>query len=110
VNEKDRWRLEHMRDAIEKIDAIAAQRNGPAASMALDAVLYNITVIGEAVSALSAACRELEPGIPWGTIKGMRNLLAHQYFSVDEALVWTTVDEHVPALKAAVVRLLSREE
>lgn len=78
--------------------------------MALDAVLYNITVIGEAVGALSLACRELEPEIPLTTIKGMRNLVAHQYFSVDEALVWTTVDDHIPALKAAVDRLLSREE
>lgn len=95
-----------MRDAIQRIEGVSAQRGGPNGAMALDAVLYNITVSCEAVGALSEECRGMEPSIPWATIKGMRNRLAHQYFDVDEALVWETVDTHVPVLKAAVDRPL----
>jgi len=36
--------------------------------------------------------------IPWTSIKGMRNLLVHEYSSLDKELVWETITEDIPVL------------
>jgi uncharacterized protein with HEPN domain len=51
--------------------------------MAVEACLYNIQVIGEAVSNLPESLRENESQIPWNLMKGMRNRLIHEYFGTD---------------------------
>lgn len=51
--------------------------------MAVEACLYNLQIIGEAVSHLSSEIKEKEKAIPWNLIKGMRNRLIHEYFGTD---------------------------
>lgn len=55
--------------------------------MATEACLYNIQIIGEAVSQLANDVKQNEPHIPWALIKGMRNRLIHKYFGTDLPLV-----------------------
>ena len=43
--------------------------------------------------------------VPWGFAYEMRNALAHGYFNVDLAIVWQTVQNDLPSLKAQVVSL-----
>ena len=57
--------------------------------MAVEACLYNIQVIGEAVSKLPAPVKESEPSIPWALMKGMRNRLIHEYFGTTLLLCGT---------------------
>ncbi len=38
----------------------------------------------------------------------MRDILAHAYFGVDEELVWDVVENHLPALLAAVREVLKQ--
>jgi uncharacterized protein with HEPN domain len=45
--------------------------------MTVEACLYNIQIIGEAVSKLPEEVRTDNPHIPWMLIKGMRNRLIH---------------------------------
>ena len=51
--------------------------------LVIEACLYNIQVIGEAVSNLPESLKSSEPKIPWILIKGMRNRLIHEYFGTD---------------------------
>lgn len=37
--------------------------------------------------------------IPWAKMKGIRNLLVHEYFGVDEEILWRTIQEDLPGLK-----------
>ena len=37
--------------------------------------------------------------VPWNMMKGIRNILAHEYFGVDLEIVWKTVKEDLPILK-----------
>ena len=67
--------------------------------MAVEACLYNIQVIGEAVSQLPAHIKESEPSIPWALMKAMRNRLIHEYFGTDLALVWNVIKNELPAYK-----------
>jgi len=66
--------------------------------MIVEACLYNIQVIGEAVTKLPDGIKENEPQIPWALIKGMRNRLIHEYFGTDLQLVWNVIRNELPAL------------
>jgi uncharacterized protein with HEPN domain len=66
------------------------------------AVLYQLTVIGEAVKRLSKEFRANNPEIPWTLIAGMRDNLIHGYDLVDWNEVWKTTTVDVPDLLAKV--------
>ncbi|MDT7909870.1 DUF86 domain-containing protein [Thermus sp.] len=75
----------------------------------VDAVLRNLTVIGEAVKRLPMAFRESHPQIAWRKIAGFRDVVVHDYFGVDIELVWDVVRSQVPHLKAQVEKILRQE-
>ena len=56
-------------------------------------------MIGEASSHLPIEVQEQYEDVPWGMIKGIRNILAHEYFGIDLEIVWKTVKEDLPILK-----------
>jgi uncharacterized protein with HEPN domain len=65
----------------------------------VDAVVRNLEVIGEAARHLvnDPECRL--PEVEWADIAGMRNILIHEYFGVDLAIVWETVKHDLPLLR-----------
>ena len=73
--------------------------------MAVEACLYNIQIIGEAVSHLPEEVKESEVGIPWILIKGMRNRLIHEYFGTDLPLVWDTIINDLPSFKIELEKI-----
>ena len=62
------------------------------------AVLYQLSVIGEAVKNLPDAWRAQHSAIPWTQIARMRDHLIHRYFSVDLDTLWQTATVDVSAL------------
>lgn len=62
------------------------------------AVLYQLTVVGEAVKRLSMDFRERNSQIPWALIAGMRDHLVHAYDLVDWDEVWKTSTKDIPDL------------
>ena len=62
------------------------------------AVLYQLTVIGEAVKRLSTEFRAKHTEIPWALIAGMRDHLVHAYDLVDWDEVWKTAYTDIPIL------------
>ena len=62
------------------------------ASVAFDAILYNLMVIGEAVKALGVELKERNGKTPWKEIAGMRDILTHHYFRVNGRIVRATLD------------------
>ncbi len=75
--------------------------------MAQDAVVRNFEVIGEAVKQIPGFLKEKRPDIPWRRIAGLRDVLIHQYMSVDLEAVWAIVEEDLPILKQAVTEILA---
>ncbi len=71
------------------------------------AILYEIIVIGEAANRLSDSFRSEHSHIPWKDIIGMRNILAHQYETVDAEVVWDAVSNDVPELLTLIEPLLN---
>lgn len=71
----------------------------------IDAVVRNLEIIGEAVKALPVKFREIHKNIPWKEIAGMRDKIAHEYFGIDEEILWTTVKDDMPALLKEISKI-----
>ena len=67
-----------------------------------DAVLRNLEIIGEAVKNISDETRQKFPQIKWRKIAGFRDIVAHEYFGVNEETVWDIVENEIPVLLEAV--------
>lgn len=63
-----------------------------------DAVLRRLEIIGEAASRLSSESQSLFPNLPFRGMRGMRNIIAHDYGEVDLDLVWKTATVDLVAL------------
>ncbi len=77
--------------------------------MAIDAVLKNFIVIGEAARFIPADVRQRYPDVPWRVMAAMRNRVAHGYWETDLKVVWLTATEDVPRLEPALQQVLERE-
>lgn len=44
--------------------------------------------------------------IPWWDIIGMRNVLIHEYFNIDEVEVWKTIKNDLPKLKKYIKKIV----
>jgi uncharacterized protein with HEPN domain len=77
--------------------------------MQVDASLYNLIIIGEAVRHVPATLREKYPEVQWKSIAGLRNLLAHEYFRIELEIVWNIIHEAMPELKTQVLDILEKE-
>ncbi len=76
-------------------------------SLRVDAVLWRLTVIGEAAGFVSPETKLQHTDIPWAGMRGMRNALIHEYYAVDLDIVWRTVSLSIPALRPRVESLIS---
>ena len=98
-------------DMLEAIAAIETAIRGhdaatfPNDRKARDAVLWNLTVLGEAVRGIPDEVQAAHAEIPWAKMRGMRNLLVHQYFGIDDQIVWVTATSNVLPLAAPLRRL-----
>lgn len=72
----------------------------------LDAVIWNLEVIGEAAKKLPDDVIAQAPEVEWRKIRGMRNVLAHAYFGLDTKVVWSTATTKLDELEAAVRKVL----
>jgi uncharacterized protein with HEPN domain len=78
--------------------------------MAVRAVTACFSVIGEAVSFIPEEVKKKYPEVPWVQIRGMRNRISHEYFSIDETVLWRTAKDRIPALKIQIKKILDTEQ
>jgi uncharacterized protein with HEPN domain len=62
------------------------------------AVERHLEIIGEAAGRVSQSFRETHREVPWRQIIAQRNILAHEYGDVDDALVWRVATERMSEL------------
>ena len=76
----------------------------------VDAVVRNLITIGEAASNVPADVQERYAEIPWDNMRRMRNFIVHVYFGVNLPVVWRTIQEDLPPLKAQLGKALRDAE
>ena len=70
------------------------------------AILYQISIMGEATKRLSREFRQLHSEVPWDDVAGMRDIIAHQYDRVDLDIVWQVIQRNIPELLDMITPLL----
>ena len=73
------------------------------------AVVMNILILGEAATQVGNEYPEWadqHPEVPWRSMRGMRNRLAHGYFDINLDVVWDTVCISLPELQEKLVEVL----
>jgi len=107
---RDKANLLAVLDSIERIDEYTKGIETPAAffqaKQAFDASLMNFITIGEIVDRLSKELKDAHPEIDWQDIKGLRNIVAHDYLGVDAEEVWQIIKDELPSLKTNISRML----
>ena len=71
-----------------------------------DACLLNLSQIGENIVGLDDAFIENHKEIKWKEMKGMRNIIVHDYDGVNMRIVWDTIKCDLPVLKQQFENLL----
>lgn len=105
---RNRERLRDILEAIARIEQYAVLGKARFLEDELVQVwmVHHPERIGEAAARLGREFHEAHPHLPWREMVAMRNLLVHEYFSVDLEEVWQTVIRDLPLLKAQVQTLL----
>jgi len=104
----DRERLLDVQEAIERIEkyAVRGREAFEQDELIQTWVLHHLQLIGEAVRALSPELTDKHSEVAWSKIVGMRNILVHNYFSIDEGIVWAVIENDLPILKQQIIKLL----
>lgn len=94
-------------DEIADIEAFTAGRSASdvlADKMYQKAIVMSLINIGELSKSFTEDYLGTMPEIPWKSIRGFRNIAAHQYGIIEFEDVYKTVTEDIPILKAALIR------
>lgn len=79
---RDRGRLMHMRDAIQRIFSYTEGKSKDdflSNDMMYYAIVKNIEIVGEASYMLTDEFKNSHPNTPWKLITGMRHYMVHGY-------------------------------
>ncbi len=109
-----RWieRIQHIIESIDKIQQYTEgmnQQEFEATSIAVDAVIRNFEIIGEAVRYIPDDAQHRYPNVPWAKMRAMRNIVIHEYQAVDPEVVWSTVRYDLPPLLPHLRQMLRSE-
>ena len=106
---RDKERLTHMLAAAERVIRYTSNKTFDdlkADDMMYYAVVKNIEIIGEAANLLSSEFIVSHPTTPWKQVRGMRNYIVHEYFQIDDVVVWGVVSTDIPVLRKQLLDYL----
>jgi uncharacterized protein with HEPN domain len=71
-----------------------------------DAVLHNLLITGEAAKHVPGPVRARYGDVEWRKIAGLRDVLAHAYFGLEDETLWDVVHEKIPRLHEQLTAIL----
>jgi uncharacterized protein with HEPN domain len=104
-------RLLQIESAIIQIESFIAEISEDdfmKSSLISSAVLFQFSVIGEAVGHLDKTFLE-KYQYPWYKVKAFRNLISHEYFRIELSAVWEVIVKDLPELKETINKIIYEE-
>ena len=74
------------------------QQEIEADDLLVDSIMFRVIQIAESSMKLDEEFQKKNSHIPWRAIRGMRNMIVHNYGAVDLAVVYATVTNSIPEL------------
>ncbi len=105
--------LEDILTSIEKIEAYTNDltfKEFSGNSMALDAVIRNFEIIGEATKNIPEKIKNKHLNVEWKEAMGLRDILIHDYFGIDIESVWDTIKNNIPNFKKNIQKVFKLEK
>src|SRR4030066_896280 len=96
-----KMRVEEYLDCIDKINRYTAGMDFDvfrADGKTIDAVIRNLEIIGEAASHIPEEIQARYPDLGWFEMRGMHNIIIHEYFGVSLAIIWHTITKDLAPL------------
>ena len=75
--------------------------------MCVDAVIKNFLIIGEAVKKIPPEMKADQTPVDWKNIVGLRDVLVHAYFRIDDEILWDIIITKIEDLKTEVEKMLA---
>ena len=100
--------IDHILDSIDLIDEFTqgmSLENFLEDTKTQDSVMRRLEIIGEATNKVVPEIQEVHPEVPWRMIVGMRNLLIHEYFAINNKLVWGTIKTKLPLFRDQILNI-----
>ncbi len=105
------WRF-RVRDILDAVRAIERYTEGmtfeefAADARTIDAVVRNLMTIGESTRWIPEPIKDAHREVPWRTLRGVRNVVVHEYFGVASEILWESVRSDLPPLAPKLEAIL----
>ena len=108
----DAWLLDMLQSARKVLEYArgVSETQFMGDSLRQDAILRQLTILGEACKRISAELKAVHPEIPWKKVAGFRDVVVHDYFGVNLKEVWRIIQDELPALVKLLEPLVPPEE
>jgi uncharacterized protein with HEPN domain len=71
-----------------------------------DAIIRKLEIIGEASKNISEELKNKYPEIPWKEMKALRNVIVHEYFGINYAIIWEVLTKRIPILHNQIKEII----
>ncbi len=105
----------YLQDIVESVNSIerflkdVEEKDFLSNDLLQSAILYKLTIIGEAATNISSELKSRHSQVEWKEIIGFRNFAVHVYFAVNWKIVWITATEDTAVLKKQISEILQNE-
>ena len=71
------------------------------------AIIKNLEIIGEAAYLISKDFKNKNASVEWNDIIGMRHILVHGYYQINDEIIWATIETELKPLKSKLQKLIN---
>lgn len=110
-SDKRNWKM-RITDILDCIARIQSYTSGMSLDKfrsdqkTIDAVIRNFEIIGEAAGYIPLEIQDRYSEMAWLEMRGMRNIMVHEYFGVSLSIIWQTITYDLEPLAAGLQKIL----
>jgi uncharacterized protein with HEPN domain len=109
----ERLYLIHISECLQRIDDYlgnGGKDDFMANPMMQDAIIRNLQTMAESTQRISDDLQEKHPEVEWLKIRGLRNVLVHDYLGIDLDKVWNIIANDLPKFKKTIETMLMKKD